>query len=349
MDLLAYRRMLVLTDGRLGAFSSKTGSSVIRYRGDHVAAVLDPQAVGKRVEDMLGWGEGIPIVGSLAEGMALKPDSLLIGIAPIGGKLPDAWRAHITEALRQGLAVISGLHMMLRDDPELAALSARHGAPIFDVRDPGGFDHVAEGRAAELPVKRVLTVGSDCDSGKMVTTLELRAAARQAGWDAAFVATGQTGIMIEGWGIAVDRVISDFCAGAAEWLCERVADKQIAFIEGQGSISHPGYSGVSLSLLHGACPDALIMAHQPGRTHHLGVEKASASLNEHIEVCERLANMRHPCKVVGLALHTAHLSEAEARDAVAQAADQTGLPATDVVRFGCEPLLDALRERFQLT
>ncbi len=346
MDLLAYRRMLVLTDGRLGTFSSKTASSVIRYRGDHVVGVLDPQAVGKRLEDMLGWGEGIPIVGSVDEAMVLKPDSLLIGIAPIGGKLPDAWRCHIVEAMRRGLAVISGLHRMLRDDAELAALSTEHGAPIFDVRDPGGFDQVATGRAAELPAKRVLTVGSDCDSGKMVTTLELRAAARRIGWDAAFVATGQTGIMIEGWGIAVDRVISDFCAGAAEWLCEQVADRQIAFIEGQGSISHPGYSGVSLSLLHGACPDALVMAHQPGRTHHLGVDKASASLQEHIEVCERLASMRHPCKVVGVALHTAHLDEAEAREAIARTEDEAGLPATDVVRFGCDPLLEALRKRF---
>jgi uncharacterized NAD-dependent epimerase/dehydratase family protein len=311
-------------------------------------AVLDPEHAGQPLETLIGWGRGIPVVASVDEAREFEPDSLLIGIAPIGGKLPDTWRAHLTAAIEHGMSIISGLHMMLRDDEELAALAEKHHVKLLDVRDAGSFDRVAVGKAAELPVKRVLTVGTDCSIGKMVTTLELRTAAARAGWDAAFVATGQTGIMIEGWGIAVDRVISDFTAGAAEWLCQQVADRQIAFIEGQGSITHPGYSGVSLGLLHGACPDALIICHQPGRDNHHGVEKPSASLVEHIALNERLANARHPCRVCGVALYTAGMSEAEARAAIETAAAETGLPVTDAIRFGCDPLIDSLRATLKL-
>lgn len=342
------KRMIVLADGKLDPFGSKTACSVVRYRADDVVAVLDSKRTGERLEDIIGWGRGIPIVASVAEALALKPDSLLIGIAPIGGQLPSAWRAHILAAIEHGMTIISGLHVMLRDDAEIAGSARRHGVELLDVRDPGAFDRVADGRAADLPVKRVLTIGTDCAIGKMVTALELTAAARRVGWDAAFVATGQTGIMVEGWGIAVDRVISDFAAGAAEWLCEQVRDRQIAFIEGQGSITHPGYSGVALSLLHGACPGALIICHQPGRTHHHGVEKVSASLVEHIALNEQLANTRHPCRVVGVALYTAHLPEADARRIIDTTADETSLPVSDVVRFGCDPLIDALRHEFDL-
>ncbi len=349
MNLLDYRRMLVLADGRLDPFGAKTANSVIRYRPDDVVAVLDPQHAGQDLESLLGHGKGIPIVASVADAGSYRPDALLIGIAPIGGQLPEAWRGHLVDAIREGMAIISGLHVMLRDDPELADLARRHNAELIDVREASAFDRVADGRAATFPVKRVLTVGSDCATGKMVTTLELRSAAARAGWDAAFVATGQTGIMIEGWGIAVDRVISDFAAGAAEWLCEQVADRQIAFIEGQGSISHPGYSGVSLSLLHGSCPDALILCHQPGRTHHHGVEKVSAALMEHVALNERLASARHPCRVVGVALYTAHLDEDEARGAIDAVARETSLPTTDVLRFGSDPLIDALRTELALS
>ncbi len=348
MNCLDFRRMILLTDGHLEPHRAKTAFSLVRYRAQDVVAVLDPQRAGEPLEALMGWGEGIPIVASVDEALRYRPDSLLIGIAPIGGQLPRSWRGHLTAAIKQGMAIISGLHVMLRDDEELAGLAREHGAALLDVRDPGGFDRVADGRAADLPVKRVLTIGTDCAIGKMVTTLELTAAAKRAGWDAAFVATGQTGIMIEGWGMAVDRVISDFAAGAAEWLCEQVADRQIAFIEGQGSMTHPGYSGVSLSLLHGSCPDALIVCHQPGRTHHSGVEKPSASLSEHIALCEGLANARHPCRVCGVALYTAGLDEGEARTVIDVTAKETSLPTTDVVRFGSEPLIDALRVQLGL-
>ncbi|MBN1342907.1 MAG: DUF1611 domain-containing protein [Phycisphaerae bacterium] len=348
MNCLDYRRMVILTDGQLSSLGAKTASSLIRYRREHVVAVLDPQHVGQPLEGLIGWGQGIPVIASIEQALAFEPDSLLIGIAPIGGKLPDAWRTHLTAAIRHGMSIVSGLHMLLRDDDELSEQARKHGVELLDVRDPGPFDRVAVGMAAELPVKRVLTVGTDCAVGKMVATLELRAAARRVGWDAAFVATGQTGIMIEGWGIAVDRVISDFTAGAAEWLCEQVADRQIAFIEGQGSITHPGYSGVSLGLLHGACPDALIVCHQPGRDHHHGVEKRSASLLDHIALNERLANARHPCRVCGVSLYTAGMSDEDARAAIKATAAETGLPTTDVVRFGCDPLIESLREAFEL-
>jgi len=348
-DLRQYRRLAVLTGDRLGRFSAKTASGVIRYRGSDVAVVIDRVHAGGRLEEILGWGEGIPIVASLDEAMRYQPDALLIGVAPIGGKLTPDLRSLCLEGLRRGLSLISGLHTMLRQDPEFAEAAAASGAEIIDVRDPGGFSVVASGRARDFAVKRVLTVGTDCVVGKMMTALELTFAARRAGLDAEFVATGQTGIMISGWGICIDRVISDFAAGAAEWLVEQVADRQICFIEGQGSIDHPGYSGVALSLLHGSCPDAMVMCTVPGRVHHDGMPQCPITdIAEQIGLCERMAGCVHPAKVVAVSVNTAELSEQQARDEVRRISERTGLPATDPLRFGVEPIFEAVTAYFGL-
>ena len=288
MSFVEYRRLILLTEGALGVFSSKTATSVIRYRRDDVVAVLDSRAAGQALESILGIGKGIPIVADVAAAMQFKPDALMIGVAPVGGGLPAAMRTYVAEALRQGLAVISGLHLRLRDDAELAPLAEVHGAALYDVRDPGSVRRVAAGLARTLPVKRVLTVGTDCSSGKMVTALELRAAAKRAGLDAAFVATGQTGAMIEGWGTAVDAAVSDFAAGAAEMLVERVRDRQLCFVEGQGSIEHPGYSGVTLSLLHGVCPDAMVICTRPTRRCHESDDCPIAPIEQQIGLYESL-------------------------------------------------------------
>jgi uncharacterized NAD-dependent epimerase/dehydratase family protein len=276
--------------------------------------------------------------------MALKPDAVLIGIAPVGGALPDRMRQHLIDALNSGLSIVSGLHTLLNQDEELADLAERSSVKIHDVRDPGVMDRIAQGRARASRAKRVLTVGTDCVVGKMVTSLELRKAAIAAGLDAAFVATGQTGIMIEGWGIAVDHVLSDFTAGAAEILVEREADREILFIEGQGSIEHPGYSGVSLSLLHGTCPDAMVMCHCPGRAfHHDEPDCPIAPIGQQIALCEALLAPLHPGKVVAVAVNTAGMSEDEAEAAIQGVADETGLPTADPIRMGCSDLLRALR------
>lgn len=346
---LPYHRMLVLTEGQLGVFTAKTGVSVMRYRGPDVVGVLDSAYAGQPLRNIIDGVPDMPIIARVAEGMALKPDAVLIGIAPVGGALPDRMRQHVVDALHNGLSVVSGLHTLLNADAELADLAKRSGARIHDVRDPGPIDRIACGRARRTKARRVLTVGTDCVAGKMVTALELRRAAVQAGLDAAFVATGQTGVMIEGWGIAVDHVLSDFAAGAAEMLVEREADRDIQFIEGQGSIEHPGYSGVSLSLLHGTCPDAMVMCHRPGREwHHEEPDCPITPIKQQIALCEQLLAPLHPGKVVAISVNTAGMTENEADEAVCSLAKETNLPAADPIRTGSDALLKAIRAHLSL-
>jgi len=346
---LPYRRLLILTEGRLGTFSSKTAAAVLRYRPEDVAGVLDSVHAGRGIDSLLEGVAGVPIFASVAESLSHKPDAVLIGVAPVGGALPARMRRHLVDALEHGLSIISGLHVLLGGDPELAELAERHRARVHDVRDPGPIHRIAEGRARSARCRRVLTVGTDCNVGKMVAALELCRAAAAAGLDAAFVATGQTGIVIEGWGIAVDHVLSDFAAGAAEMLVEQVADREICFIEGQGSIEHPAYSGVALSLLHGTCPDAMVLCHRPGRRLHNNWPHCPiAPITEQIAICEQVLAPLHPGKTVAVAVNTAGMTSAAAAEAVESIAARTGLPAADPIRTGCGELLAAVRRHLSV-
>jgi uncharacterized NAD-dependent epimerase/dehydratase family protein len=341
---LNYRRLLLLTEGHLGVFSSKTAVSVLRYRPNDVVGFLDSASAGRELTTIVPGVKNVPIFATVAEAMPEAPDAILVGIAPTGGALPPAMRQHLVDGLRRGLSVISGLHTLLKDDPELAQLARDHGGKLHDVRDFAHITRIGHGLARQTRAKRVLFVGTDCSVGKMVAALELRKAAVEAGLDAAFVATGQTGIMIEGWGVAIDHVLSDFVAGAVEMVVEHAADHQIMFVEGQGSLDHPAYSGVTLSLLHGTCPDAMVMVHRPGRDHHgPWPECPIAPIEQQIALCEQALAPLHPGKVVAIAVNTAGMEPAEAERAVREIQQRTGLPAVDPVRNHCGPLLQAIR------
>jgi uncharacterized NAD-dependent epimerase/dehydratase family protein len=341
-------RHLILADGDFNPLLSKTANSVIRYQPDRVAAVLDRSQAGRTAQQILGFGGDIPVVASMAEGLALGATSVLIGIAPVGGGLPAHWHAWLLEALEGGCDIVSGLHTFLGDDPELAAAASRHGRRIVDLRRPPAGLPVASGLARDLEPLVVLTVGTDCNVGKMTAQLQLVAGLNRRGLRTNFVATGQTGIMIEGWGIAVDAVVADFIAGAAEVITLKGAEgADVVLVEGQGSINHPGYSGVTLGLLHGSCPDAMILCHQPSRRFIGDYRKAAwlelPPLGDYVRLYETTANLVHPSRVVGIALNTYDLSDDEAREACRTAREETGLPATDPVRFDAGPLLDALQ------
>ena len=344
-------RYLIIADGNFHPLESKTANSVIRYHPSRVVGVLDRAQAGKTAEDVLGFGGSIPVVGSIEEGLAKKPTAVMIGIAPAGGKLPDEWRAWLGKALEAGCDLISGLHTFLSDDPVLAAAASKNGRTIFDARKPPKGLPIAAGLARLVDPFVVLTVGTDCNVGKMTAQLQLTAGLKARGLRTNFVATGQTGIFIEGWGTAVDAVIADFIAGAAEELVLRGAkDADIVLVEGQGSINHPGYSGVTLGLLHGSCPDALLLCHQVTRS-HLGEYRVEPwvripPLSRYIELYEMIGSAVHPTKVIGICLNTFDLNDEEAAKACAAAATETGLPATDPVRFDPAPLLNAIaRER----
>ncbi len=340
-------RYLILADGDFGPMTSKTANSLIRYRADRVVAVLDRSQAGRTAQEVLGFGGGIPVVGSMREGLALGPTAVLIGIAPMGGRLPAEWRGWLLEALDAGCELWSGLHTFLADDPALAEAARRTGRAIHDLRRPPANIPVASGLAKQVDPFVVLTVGTDCNVGKMTAQLQLTGGLNARGLRTRFVATGQTGIMIEGWGTAVDAVVADFLAGAAEQLVLQGAkDADVVLVEGQGSINHPGYSGVTLGLLHGSCPDALILCHQPTREFIGDYREASwlrlPPLGEYVRLYEQIGSAVHPTRVIGICLNTYDLSEADARAAGERAAAETGLPATDPVRFDPAPLLDAI-------
>ena len=340
------RRMVILTEGKLNLWTAKTAVSVIRYLPDEVCCVLDSNAAGKDLHALVGTGKGIPIVPTLKDALKLKPNTLLIGIVLVGGMLPAAWRETGVQAMAAGLDVISGLHRFLTDDPLLVRTAKKYRRKIWDVRRETGTLECSRNIAKDLKCHRLLTVGTDANLGKMSVSLELTAEAKRRGWDAEFVATGQTGMIIAGSGVCVDRTISDFTNGAIEREVLKRKDREILFVEGQGSIGHPAYSAVSLGLLHGCAPDAMILVHCPTRKLTTSVHTPVASLPLMIELHEKLAGLILPSKVIGIGLNTFEMTESAARAAMESAERETGLPATDVFRFGCTKLMDAVEKHY---
>ena len=338
---------LVLAEGKFGPMTSKTANGCIRYSPERVAAVIDSTKAGRTAQDVIGFGGDIPVVATVEEGLRFRPNALLIGIAPTGGQLPEEWRPMMRAAIANRLEIWSGLHTFIGDDPEFAELARRHGVAIHDLRKPPADLPVAAGRVRDLEATIVLTVGTDCNIGKMTASLQLRDGLRARGQRVAFAGTGQTGILIEGWGISVDAVVADFIAGAAERLTiDAARDADIVLVEGQGSLVHPGYSGVTYGLMHGSLPHAMIMCAQPSRTAINNQPWVKIPpLQGLIALHERVLAPLRPSATIAVALNTFDLGEREARDAIARAEDETGLPATDPVRFDPEPIVAAI-ERF---
>lgn len=265
---------IVLAEGEFGKTGGKTANGVVLHSEVFDArAVIDAEAAGRTPADVLGNAAApeIPIVESVTEAMDVAPDAaaLVIGVAPAGGQLPEPWVAEIEAALEAGCDVVSGLHVFLGEDDHWRSLAAEHDARIFDVRKPPGEDElrVGDGSVSDVDADVVLTLGTDCAVGKRTTTFELYRAARDEGLNAGWVATGQTGIMVGAQaGVVIDRVPADFTAGVVEDLVRAVAaDHDVVFVEGQASLTHRAYSGVTLSILHGAWPDAVVLADDPER------------------------------------------------------------------------------------
>lgn len=350
------RKIVILAEGSFGWHYGKTATGVIRYSQDTTVAVIDSTQAGQDVAHALQGpiGEGIPIVKDIHAALTLQPDTLLIGIAPRGGQLPEAWRWQLFTAMEHGLNIVSGLHMFLGDDPELSAAARQYGVSIWDVRRPPQKTRVAEYLPHREGSHTILLVGSDCGSGKMSCALEANHEAQQRGINSAFLATGQTGIMIANNGLPVDRLIVDFTAGLVEeQVLKFTSQHDWVFVEGQGALNHPGYSPVTLGLIHGAMPDAMIFCHKVGQTSIEGYEHcAFPSLQRLIDINESTVSWIRPapaCKVVGLSLITNHLSEEDALKAIQQIEAETGLPATDTFRFGAGKLVDALERHFTET
>ncbi|MGZ8693769.1 MAG: DUF1611 domain-containing protein [Gaiellaceae bacterium] len=339
--------LAILTDGLFDDLHAKTAHGIIRYGQREVVAVVDARFAGRAADDIVPFcRRPVPIVATVEEAIALGARALLIGVAPAGGKLTPEWRRTLETAMAAAVDVEAGLHSELTDDPDLAAAAARNGVELRDLRLVPENIELPLGRAHRRPgVRVVLTTGSDCAIGKMSVALELDEAARARGLASCFVPTGQTGIAIAGWGIAVDHVISDFIAGAAESLVDQGATRgDLLFVEGQGAIFHPAYSGVTLGLLHGSAPDALVLAHKHGSESIYGYEDtAIPPLAELVQAHELVCAPISEARVAAIALNTADLgADDAARAAIASVEDETGLPCDDVPRFGADRLLDAV-------
>ncbi|SDM56503.1 Uncharacterized conserved protein, NAD-dependent epimerase/dehydratase family [Halogranum gelatinilyticum] len=322
---------------------AKTATGIIRYSDDKIVAVLDRDQAGSRISDHLSGVPDAPVVESFEE--VGDVDALVVGIAPIGGGFDDSWRPDVRAALERGVDVVAGLHYFLNDDAEFVELAEKHGADLVDVRKPCEDLTVSQGIADEVDADVVLTVGTDCSVGKMTVSLELMHAARERGVDAEFIPTGQTGIMIAGWGNPIDRVVSDFTAGAVEeMILEKGDEHDVLFVEGQGSIVHPAYSAVTCGILHGAMPDKLVLCHVAGREAIHGYEDTPIPpLADYVDLYEGLAAPVHETDVVAGALNTSGVDgDAEAETAVDDYSDALGVPATDPIRFGTDEILEAL-------
>ena len=336
------RRYAVLADGWFANRHAKTAHGLIRYGRDEVVCVIDSTLAGRRVSDVMSnlpehaRGE-TPIVASLREALDLRPTSILVGLAPPGGRLPEEWVWGLREAAKNGLEIVSGLHQRLV--PEFP------GARVWDVREPPEGLPIFSGEGFGVEPVVALAVGTSSAIGKMTAVLEIQRAALKRGVRSEFVPTGQTGAVISGWGICIDAVVSDFAAGASERLVLEAAGREpdLILVEGQGSISHPAYSGVTTALLHGSCPDCLILcadARGPGDELFPGVLFPEPKTIT--PLYEGLAALVKPAPVVAVSVNTSSLDDAEAKALVDRVSQETGLPAADPVRGDAGPILDAL-------
>jgi uncharacterized NAD-dependent epimerase/dehydratase family protein len=333
------KRYLILAEGRSAdPHYGKTARGILRYRPHPVVAVLDSTQAGETME-------GVPVVGSVGDALRFDPTTAIVGVATQGGHFPPKWRELLKSCIANGLDVESGLHEFISDDPELTELAGRHRVELRDLRKPPAGLSVPTGANLEVDAEIVLTVGTDCAIGKKTVSVELDLEARRRGLPSVFVPTGQTGIVIAGWGIAVDAVVADFLAGAAERLVVEGTERggRLLFVEGQGALCHPLYSGVTLGLVHGAAPHAFVLCHVPGTTEIEGVPgHPIPPLTELIELHERISLPARKAKVAVIALNTSRLHEEQARQAIEETEAETGLPADDPVRFGAGKLLDAV-------
>ncbi len=333
------KRYLVLAEGKSGdPHYGKTMRGVVRYGADPVLAVLDSERSGETYE-------GLPIVGSVNDALCFNPTTAIVGVATAGGRFPPAWRELLRSCVSKGLDLENGLHELLTNDQELVELAARHNVELRDLRKPPEGLNVPTGENLEVPATIVLTVGSDCAIGKMTVSLELDREAQRRGIRSVFVPTGQTGIAIAGWGISVDAVVSDFLAGAAERLVVEGHERggELLWVEGQGALSHPAYSGVTLGLIHGSAPHAFVLCHKAGTTEVEGFPgHPLLPLAELVALHEAISLPVRKAEVAAVALNTHGLDEDEARAAIAAAEVETGLTADDPVRFGAGRLLDAV-------
>lgn len=318
------------------ALAAKTALGIVDWRPDWCLGQLRLPgcAADAKIPDL-----------SIAEAAAAGVKTMIVGAVNAGGVLPNHWVASIVDALEAGFDIASGLHMRLSDNAEIRAVAERTGGKLFDVRHTS--ERFATGKGTKRSGLRLLTVGTDCSVGKKYTALALEKEMRGRGFDADFRATGQTGVFISGRGVAIDAVVADFISGAVEWIAPAAAPNHWDIIEGQGSLFHPSFAGVSLGLLHGSQPDAIVICHEPTRSRMRGVQHPLPSIADVIDLTIRTGRLTNPdIRAVGIAINTEALSEEEAKAVLEKASTEHGLPASDPIRFGVGPIVDEIAKQW---
>jgi uncharacterized NAD-dependent epimerase/dehydratase family protein len=342
------RKILAVAEGRFSPLKSKTANGAIAYLPGEVVGIVDSTKAGMTAQQVLGYGGEIPVLRTLEEGLSLHPTHMLIGIAPPGGRLPQVWRDLVRKSIRARLHILSGLHTILSDDVEFVSLAQEYDISITDYRKiPPESEVVAKGTWRNRKANVILTVGTDCNIGKMTTLLEIQKDLVQRGVKSDFVATGQTGMMIRGRGIAVDSLIGDYIAGAIELEVDRSVAEGYEYIlvEGQGALTHLGYSSVTLGLLHGTMPDAMILCHQPTRLKD-DYGLVLPGLKRIIELHEEIVRFFRETTVIAIGINSVGLSDGESQEAAERITQETGLPAVDAFRFSPKKLTDAILNHF---
>jgi len=343
------QRMVLLAEGRLSSVGLRMVIAALLYAPHRVVAVIDSSKPKATTQELIGIGGDTPIVHSLDEAMQYNPDSLLIGITPLGGVMPDNWITLIQDALRSKLHVVSGLQQLLARDPQFRDVAAESGSKIYDLRFvPQSHLIRAQGSFRMRSAKTILTVGTDSNTGKMTTALKMYVEMKRRNLNVALIGTGPTGIMISGRGIAVETVGSDFITGAVEYEVDKAVNEgaEYVIVEGQGAVTHCGNSPIALGILHGTMPDAMILCHQPARETdgygmHLPSIQTSVALHEH------LMSVFKASKVVAIGLNTMDMNKEDVREVVESIGSTVGLPAVDPMRESPAALVDAVLEFYK--
>lgn len=332
----------ILAEGSFHVLFSKTGNSLIRYRRDDVVGVIDSRYTGKTAADVIGMGPGIPVVASVLDLLKYQPDTLVIGNAPQGGRVSEPYRKQIMLAMQNGLNIISGMHEFISEQEDYRQVASANGVTITDLRKPPRPPHFPRKTWLQRKVPVLLTIGTDCDSGKMTTALEISRALEARGLKAPFIGTGQTGILLAGSGVPIDAVVSDFMAGEMEYAIDQVAEgADIILVEGQGAMTNMLYSGVSLGLLHGCMPDFLVLCHEPLRQKDVSdypIPGIQYILDLHRTLMEPFKQVIY----CGINLLTYSQTKDEAQSTIEEYAEKYHIPTTDLVRFGTGELIDTI-------
>lgn len=341
------RRIVILAIGAFDYLLSKTGNMLLRYKPEEVVAIIDPTKAGKTAESVIGYGGNIPVISNFDEAKALNPNALVIGNAPQGGIINDAYRAEIIKAISAKCDIYSGMHVFLNDDPEFRKLANMNEIVLHDLRQPPKQPHFPKGSWKERNYPVMLIAGTDCDTGKMTTAWEIKKRLQASGAKVAFLGTGQTGILLGESGVPIDAVVSDFIAGEIEHHMDKMSHgSDLVVVEGQGAISNYAYSGVTLGLLHGCMPDYLIMTHDPGRDLDV-LDYPMPDIQNMIDLHLELLKPFKKATFLGFNLLTYKLDEKDALDLIEEYEKKFNLPCTDLVRFGDRNFIHSIKNELK--